>query len=160
MQRLQEDSRRISNKEAEQGELTSGQAAALLNCEKGMDKLREEVEELEEALQESLRESLASRRAAAKLESRVEHRRKRKAVSDDDSDDEFFDRTIAKSSNGDGQTHEGTEVQTVKTLWERLQGLQEEAAELQRKVSEVRSFGCIQVDVLRGVSCNPRQLAC
>jgi hypothetical protein len=137
VQRLQQDAQRIRDKEADQGELTSGQAAALLSCEKGMDKLREEVEELEEALQESLRESAASRRAAAKLESRAEKRR-RKAVSDSDSDDEFFDRTIAKTADGEGEGKERAMVQTVKTLCDRLQQLQREAAELQGKITEVR----------------------
>jgi peptidoglycan hydrolase CwlO-like protein len=51
VQRMQEDSRRIRAKEADGNELTSGQAAALLNNEKGVDKLREEVEELEEVMQ-------------------------------------------------------------------------------------------------------------
>lgn len=47
---MQEDSRRIRAK-GDDGELTSGQAAALLNNEKGVDLLREQVEQLEADLQ-------------------------------------------------------------------------------------------------------------
>jgi hypothetical protein len=48
---MQDDSRRIRSKGGDDGELTPGQAAALLNNERGVDKLREEVEELNETLQ-------------------------------------------------------------------------------------------------------------
>ena len=48
---MQEDARRLRNKAGDDGELTSGQAAALLNTEKGIDLLREQLEDLEETLQ-------------------------------------------------------------------------------------------------------------
>ena len=48
---MQEDSRRIRAKDSDGNELTPGQAAALLNNEKGADKLRDEVQELQETLQ-------------------------------------------------------------------------------------------------------------
>lgn len=51
MQRMTEDCGRIRAKEADGYELSGGQAAALLNAEKGIDKLREEIAELEDALQ-------------------------------------------------------------------------------------------------------------
>lgn len=139
LQRMQEDARRIRDKEADQGELTAGQAAALLNCERGCDKLREEAEELEETLQDSLRDAAAGRRAAGKLEVRDTRKRRQRERGDSDSDDDrddFYDRTRPKGkvAKAGGEKM----ALTVETLCARLHEREAEAAALAEKIAQVR----------------------
>lgn len=129
MQRTQEAADRLRRHEQADHDLTSGQAAALLNNEKAIDRLQVEIDDLEDTMQESLRDSLHGREA--QLKGRQRQKRHRKSVdSESDGDDEFFDRTKRKNSKPAGRA-----VVTVKNLLAKLEELQTEEEHLASQIA-------------------------
>lgn len=129
VQRAEEATKKIKNKETADNDLTSGQAAALLANEKAVDKLQQELEELEETMQESLRDSEAGRQASKLSKERQEQKKRAEHLEDSDSEDEFFDRTKKRAKVDNSKA-----VLTVKTICAKLQTQEKEAADLREQL--------------------------
>ena len=123
-QKTQDAAKKLRSREGPDQDLTPGQAAALLNNEKAIDRLQQELDDLEETMQESLRDSFHGRQAQDKTWQRRKQSRQR-AASESDGDDEYFDRTQHKKPNSNGQA-----VLTVKSLVNKLQELRAEELRL------------------------------
>ena len=131
VQKTQEAANKIGCREGPDQHLTPGQAAALLNSEKAIDRLQNEIDDLEETMQESLRDSQHGRDAQLQARQRKK-RSNRQTETYSDSDDEFFDRTQQKKVKSATQA-----VITVKSLLAKLEELQ---AEERRLLSQLEVY--------------------
>lgn len=137
LQKTQDSAIKLRSRERPDQDLTPGQAAALLNTEKAIDRLQQELDDLEETMQESMRDSIHGRQAqymAWQRKKRTRHH----AASDSDGDDEYFDRTQHKKSKSKAQA-----VSTVTSLLNKLQELQAEELRLNVQLQVLHSHPLI-----------------
>eukprot|EP00892_Ulva_mutabilis_P010959 jgi/Ulvmu1/8235/UM041_0045.1 len=133
VQRTQDAVKKLRRREGPDQDLTPGQAAALFENEKAIDRLQQELDDLEESMQESLRDSTRGRQAQDKSQKNKKQARRR-ADRDSDGDDTFFDRTGSKKVKVHRQA-----LLTARSLVTKLKELQDEERGLDEQLQAAKS---------------------